>query len=722
MNRLITKLLLTALLLSASVASKADEGMWLVNLIDKALAVKMQEKGLKLDPKVLYDEDAVSYSDAIVSLAFRCSGSMISQDGLMITNHHCAYSDVHALSTPENNYLENGFWAMDRSQEKPVSGGGIYFLKKVIDVTDEVEELRHSTNAVGRTMGMRKVYHLIESKYQKMYEGQGEVSCASMWSGQKYYMALYEVYKDVRLVAAPPLCIASYGAEVDNWQWPQHKGDFAIYRIYTAPDGSPAEYSPENVPLKPKKVLKVSTKGVNTGDFTMIMGYPGSTNRYASSYEVSYIEQIANPIEAAKKKEQMKIIDGWMNKDPEVRLKYADYYFGLSNVQGIREGELYCYKRFKVVDQKRGAEQKMMEWVNADSSRVARWEGLMDQLKHKYADVSSINRQTAYYRETLVRGSRMHQIINTTSRSAEEKGKGGESFVLATDSAFNVVMERNLSQLDFRVERDLLQYGLKEFLSKVDTSFWGEYFLALHNRFNGDADAINAHIWDNTIFRSEEYLREFVSQEHTAEEYLNDPLILMKAYTKMGMFNQRKQKIERGVSCSQLEKRYKDLLFNMNMSNGVPQYPDANSTMRLTYGTVGPLYPNDGIIRLDKSTPAGILEKYNPNEYIFSLPQDLLKLYQEGDWGRWADPSTGTMTVNFLTDNDITGGNSGSAVLNGSGELVGLAFDGNWESLASDTHYVEGMNKCVCVDIRYVLWVLEKYAGMDYLVKEILDE
>lgn len=722
MNKLITKILLTALLLAAPLLSRADEGMWLVHLIDKALASKMQEKGLKLDPKVIYDENELSYSDAIVSLAFGCSGSMISRDGLMITNHHCAYSDIHALSTPEQNYLEDGFWAMERSQEKPVQGGGIYFLKKVIDVTEEVEELRRSTGAAGKMMGMRKVYHKIESKYQKIYEGQGEVSCASMWSGQKYYMALYEVYKDVRLVAAPPLCIASYGAEVDNWQWPQHKGDFAIYRIYTAPDGSPAEYSPENVPLRPKKVLKVSTKGVSTGDFTMIMGYPGRTNRYASSYEVSSIENISNPIEASMKMEQMKIIDSWMNKDPKIRLKYADYYFGLSNVQGIRMGEIYCYDRFKVVDQKRAAERKMMEWVNKDPDRTAKWGSVMTDLEQKYADVADISRQTAYYRESLVRGTRMQQLLNHTLRTAEEEGKQGDKVILIEDSQYNSLLDRNLATLDLRVERDLWEYALREFFSKVDTSFWGEFLSDLYSRFQGDVDGVNSYIWENTIFRSEEALRSFVSEPHSVAEYNSDPLLRVKSSSKMAEFNHRKQKIEGRAPLSSLGKKYKDLLYCMNQDMGIPQYPDANSTMRLTYGTVGPLYPQDGVIRLDKSSPRGILEKYNPDEYIFSLKPEILKLYQEADWGRWADPLTGTLTVNFLTDNDITGGNSGSAVLNAFGELVGLAFDGNWESLASTTHYVEGMNKCVCVDIRYVLWILDKYAGMTNLVNEILHE
>lgn len=714
---------MAGLILFAPAMMTADEGMWLVNLIEKGLAVKMQEKGLQLDANVLYDENASSISDAVVSLAFGCSGSMISHDGLMITNHHCAYSDVHSLSTPEHNYLEDGFWAMNRSQELPVKGDGIYFLKKVIDVTHEVQILKDSIKPEGKVFGMRKVYSIIEGRYQQKYLGQGEVSCASMWSGNKYYMALYEVYKDVRLVAAPPVCIASYGAEVDNWEWPQHKGDFAIYRIYTAPDGSPASYSPQNVPLHPKRILKVSTEGVNTGDFTMVMGYPGRTNRYASSYNVSFIEKVANPIQATMEKEQMKVIDGWMNKDPKYRLKYADYYFGLTNVQEIREGEVYCYGRFKVADKKRVQEKELQQWIDADPERKAKWGTLLKDLKTKYEEISPIEAQIGYYRETMVRGMRMAKVLNTTDRFAKEAAKKSAGpFVLSDNKTFMSQLAGALSEIDLNVEKDLMDLALRQFYAHVDTSFWGDFLMDMYKKYDGDTYKVAENIWNSSIFRSEESLNKFISEKHTLAEYTEDPLIKVKWSTRMLDFNQTKKELEKGVSIDHLEKLYKDALYFMRLDKNIPQYPDANSTMRLTYGTVGPLYPNDGVIRLEKSTARGILEKYNPDEYIFNLKPELIELYQKADWGKWADKSTGNMTVNFITDNDITGGNSGSPVMNGKGELVGLAFDGNKESLAGDTYFDTGMNKCICVDIRYVMWILDKYAGMNYIIDEIFSE
>lgn len=719
----IKTLLLSLMLLSTSVILRADEGMWLINMIEKGLAVKMQEKGLKLDPNVLYDENAVSISDAVVSLAFSCTGSMISNDGLMITNHHCAYSDVHALSTPEHNYLEDGFWAMDRSKELPVKREGIFYLKKVIDVTTEVQALKDSLHPEGKVFGMRKVYSIIETKYQKMYEGQGEVSCASMWSGNKYYMALYAIYKDVRLVAAPPVSIASYGGEVDNWEWPQHKGDFAIYRIYTAPDGSPAEYSPDNIPMKPKNILKVSTEGFKPGDFTMVIGYPGRTDRYASSFGVTNIEKLANPIEASLGKGQMQIIDGWMNSDPNIRLKYADYYFSLTNVQEIREGEIYCYNRFKVAQIKKEQEKQMQAWIMSDTTRADKWGNLMTLLEQKYRDVAPIEKQIGYYRGTLVRGVRFHSILNQTERFARDiDRKGNTSFVLADNENYLELINDAYANIDVRVEKDLTSYAFREFFANVDSAFWGKYLCELYDRMGGDTEKINNYVWDNSIFGSEEVLMRYVTQNHTLAEYQADPMIMVGWSTKMLGLNQQKAKMEKGTTVSQLEKQYRDVLYFMRKDQGIPQYPDANSTMRLTYGTVCDLQPIDGVTVKDHTTPKGILEKYDPDRYIYTLKPELKRLYESKNWGRWVDAATGELHVNFLTDNDITGGNSGSPVLNANGELIGLAFDGNKESLAGDTYFDPAMNRCVCVDIRYVMWILDKYAGMNYIVEEILGQ
>ena len=653
------RLILTIAVLLGAFNAFADEGMWMINTIDRVLEKRMKATGLKLDGKMIYDEEKESLSDAVVALAFSCTGSMISNDGLMITNHHCAYSDIHALSTMEHNYLEDGFWAMTRGEELPVKGQAIYFLKKIFDVTGEVMRLRDSLDVASRPMAMRRVYKLIEDRYAKLFQGQGEVICSSYYNGNQYYMALYQVYRDVRLVTAPPVSVASFGGDTDNWEWPQHKGDFAIYRIYTAPDGSPAEYSPENVPMHPKKILKIAQNGLKDGDFTMVLGYPGRTNRYASSYAVEEIVHIQNPIQAQFRMDQMKIIEKWMDEEADIRLKYADRYFSLSNVQEIREGEIYCYNRFGVVEAKRAEEQQLQKWLG-DSDLIYR-------LGQKYEDVASINQQIVYFQETLVRGTNLHRYANALSRG---------------DTA---MAERELKNLDMRVERDLLRYSLKQFYKYVHREYWGDYLTQVYDRFGGDVDAILREVFDGHV-----------------HEALTS--------CKIVAFNEKRDQIEAGESKTALERQYKDAVYRMKQAQKVPMYPDANSTMRITYGKVCPLNPRDAVSLASRTTTAGILEKQDPDDYDFSLKPEFRELLEK-------QPG---IPVNFLTDNDITGGNSGSPVLNAKGELVGLAFDGNKESLAGDTYFVEAMNRCICVDIRYVLWLLRDYAHMDTLLAEIL--
>ena len=653
------RLILTIAVLLGAFNAFADEGMWMINTIDRVLEKRMKATGLKLDGKMIYDEEKESLSDAVVALAFSCTGSMISNDGLMITNHHCAYSDIHALSTMEHNYLEDGFWAMTRGEELPVKGQAIYFLKKIFDVTGEVMRLRDSLDVASRPMAMRRVYKLIEDRYAKLFQGQGEVICSSYYNGNQYYMALYQVYRDVRLVAAPPVSVASFGGDTDNWEWPQHKGDFAIYRIYTAPDGSPAEYSPENVPMHPKKILKIAQNGLKDGDFTMVLGYPGRTNRYASSYAVEEIVHIQNPIQAQFRMDQMKIIEKWMDEEADIRLKYADRYFSLSNVQEIREGEIYCYNRFGVVEAKRAEEQQLQKWLG-DSDLIYR-------LGQKYEDVASINQQIVYFQETLVRGTNLHRYANALSRG---------------DTA---MAERELKNLDMRVERDLLRYSLKQFYKYVHREYWGDYLTQVYDRFGGDVDAILRDVFDGHV-----------------HEALTS--------CKIVAFNEKRDQIEAGESKTALERQYKDAVYRMKQAQKVPMYPDANSTMRITYGKVCPLNPRDAVSLASRTTTAGILEKQDPDDYDFSLKPEFRELLEK-------QPG---IPVNFLTDNDITGGNSGSPVLNAKGELVGLAFDGNKESLAGDTYFVEAMNRCICVDIRYVFWLLRDYAHADSLLAEIL--
>lgn len=731
--------------------ASADEGMWLIHTINAALEKKMQERGLELSAGEIYNADApgASVSDAIVSMEFGCTGSMISKDGLLITNHHCAYGDVHALSTPEHNYLEEGFWAMKSDEEINIKNKSVWFLKKVIDVTEEVEEMKRQHEAEGKVLGGRKLSFLMERKYGENTDL--EPWFASMWSGSKYYVAFYKVYKDVRLVAAPPVSSAAFGGDIDNWEWPQHKCDFALYRVYTAPDGSPAEYSENNVPFHPERILPISLNGYKEGDYTMIMGYPGSTNRYSSSFECDFNETLKLPISNEFRGNQMDIINRWMNADPQVRLLYSDYFFSLSNVQELYSGQVLCYGRFDVVERKEAVEKELQEWIDASAERKAKWGDLLPRMKKVYTDVREDERNIGYYRETLIRGTRITRVIGKTrqfrehvlklngikpSKKAEvvngviqmTKGPKPEEVECCNTFRFKgsdipetmKSLLKEYANFDLRVEEDLFHYAAEGFLKNVTPQMLGSYHKELLEKFGNDYKAISEYVWNNSFLTDKDRLEKFLNEEHTVAEYHNDPFYRFFDCVQILDFNNKIKEAEGENDRSELDKEFVHALYQMREDKQIPQYPDANSTMRLTYGTVGPVEPYDAVYCDWKSTAKGILEKYNPASYEFTLNDRQYLLYKKGDWGRWGcGPDGKTMYVNFLTNNDITGGNSGSPVLNSKGELIGLAFDGNKESLANDMMCVDGYDKCVCVDIRFVLWTLDRYAGMTRIIEEL---
>lgn len=710
MRRIILTVI-ASLLLAPSFTAIADEGMWMVNMLEKGLVSKMKKAGLKLPANVIYDESAVSIKDAVVSLDFGCTGSMVSEEGLMITNHHCAYSDVHSISTNEHNYLEDGFWAMSREQEVHIKGKGAWFLRKVIDVTDEVAELQKE-----KKMNLRKLSYVMEKKYAE--ETGYEASLASMWRGEKYYMYLYEVYRDLRLVAAPPVSIAAYGGDTDNWEWPQHKGDFAIYRIYTAPDGSPAEYSEENVPMKPRKTLKISTKGVKTGDYTMILGYPGSTNRYNSSFGINKKEKVVNPITTTVRGEKQEIMNRWMESDPAIRLIYADKFFSSSNAQEFWTGEMHSFRRYGVADIRRGEEKELKAWIMESPERIEKWGDLLDEMEETYAEVEDMEKDVLYYRETMISSNPFYGM---STRLQGMFKKGVDTIYPAKEKIYMSVLNKAISGIDFRVEKDLLYYAFKKYTDNVDSSKWGEGVNALMDKFDHNATAVMDYVWNNSIFTDEQRLLNTMEGAVTREMLDADPIYDLLHSVSFGDLNQKKNDIMmkgrhgkgkkhgRGRLINALEKEYTHALYEMRLDKGEVQYPDANSTMRLTYGTVGPMSPADGIFYSEKSTAKGILEKYNPDDYEFTLNEKQLALIK-------ANP---TLPVNFLSNNDITGGNSGSPVLNAKGELIGLAFDGNKESLCSDAYFHPDYCKTVSVDIRYVLWILKYYAEADHILQEL---
>lgn len=719
MKRMYLAALTLAGVLLGQATAFADEGMWLIQDINAALEKKMQERGLKLSAGEIYNADApgAAVSDAIVSLGFYCTGSIISDQGLLITNHHCAYSDVFALSTPEHNYLEEGYWAVRSDQELPIPDKQVFFLKRVLDITGEVKNLRDDLAKKGLPCGMRRVSHILESKYKK--DTGKEAYLNSMWAGEKYYMALYDVYEDLRLVAAPPVSVAAFGGDTDNWEWPQHKCDFAMYRVYMSPDGKPAKYSSDNVPLKPLRKLDISLDGYKPGDYTMVIGYPGRTNRYASSLETDYQERVTLPIANELRRNQMEIMRRWMDADPAVWLKYSDTFFGLSNIGEMQEGEAACLKRFGVKAIKESEEKDLQAWIEADPARKARWGSLMPDLKKMYDETEAVERNKAYFRETFFRGTIIGRTIMRMN-SARGKFKPMKKYLM-----------RGVSETDPRVERDLLEYSVSQYFTNIDTSLFGPYQRELSAKFGTDFKAMTDYIWEGTMVASREKAEAF----NDPAQFKDDRLKKLLLDVSILDFNKTDDDMNLRNRILALNKEYTQALYEMRSDKGIAQYPDANSTMRITYGTVGPIEPHDGVWCSWQTSTNGIIEKYDAENRDFKPSDAFMSMLESRDWGRWAVkmPSSGkkavpvpvgsapagTMPADFLTDNDITGGNSGSPVLNAEGKVIGLAFDGNKESLASDLYAVPSYNKCVCVDIRYILWTLDKYAGMSRIIEEL---
>lgn len=719
MKRMYLAALTLAGVLLGQATAFADEGMWLIQDINAALEKKMQERGLKLSAGEIYNADApgAAVSDAIVSLGFYCTGSIISDQGLLITNHHCAYSDVFALSTPEHNYLEEGYWAVRSDQELPIPDKQVFFLKRVLDVTAEVQNLRKELSEKGLPCGMRRVSHILESKYKK--DTGKEAYLNSMWAGEKYYMALYDVYEDLRLVAAPPVSVAAFGGDTDNWEWPQHKCDFAMYRVYMSPDGKPAKYSSDNVPLKPLRKLDISLDGYKPGDYTMVIGYPGRTNRYASSLETDYQERVTLPIANELRRNQMEIMRRWMDADPAVWLKYSDTFFGLSNVGEMQEGEAACLKRFGVKAIKESEEKDLQAWIEADPARKARWGSLMSDLQKMYDETEAVERNKAYFRETFFRGTIIGRTIMRMN-SARGKFKPMKKSLM-----------RGMAETDPRVERDLLEYSVAQYFTNIDTSLFGPYQRELSAKFGTDFKAMTDYIWAGTMVASQEKAEAF----NNPAQFNDDRLKKLLLDVSILDFNKTDDDMNLRNRILALNKEYTQALYEMRNDKGIAQYPDADSTMRITYGTVGPIEPHDGVWCSWQTSTNGIIEKYDAENRDFKPSDAFMSMLKSRDWGRWAVnmPSSGkkaapapvgsapagTMPADFLTDNDITGGNSGSPVLNAEGKVIGLAFDGNKESLASDLYAVPGYNKCVCVDIRYILWTLDKYAGMSRIIEEL---
>lgn len=719
MKKTIVILLLAAMV---PLSSFADEGMWLVNAFER-IYPQMKKAGLKLQPGELYNEENPAVCSAVVAMNGGIgTGSVISDKGLVITNHHVAYGDIHTLSTPENNYLEDGFWALDNKDELRVAGASVTFLRKIIDVTDEAIALREQLTIEGKmnVMGNRRIYGMLEKKYAQTTPY--EVSCAAVWRGTKYLLFLCETYNDVRLVGAPPVRIGAFGGEQDNWSWPQHKCDFALYRVYADKEGKPAAYSQENVPLKPRKVLNISTSGVQDMDYAMVIGFPGKTDRHRSSFSVNEKQHITNPIIIKARRDRLDIMKKHMEADPKVRLRYSSKYFGLSNYADYAKWENICLRRYDVIGIRAKEEAQLAEWIESDPALKAEYGDLLSNLEKGYKGTANAVREKTYFHETWISPSEVMMTANrlaTLVSRMEKEGvdslkDGDQHFVGAKSNTRKMMKDFNLA-----LDKEVLVKTMQTFTDNVTRKQWGKALNEQYDKYKGDIKAMLDDAYANSCCTSYEKMCAWFKTARSREEILADPMIALSNSVPSTTFSNG-IKMACKNCCVEPDKedaRYTTAIYRMREAKGIAQYPDANSTMRISYGTVGPITPSDGVHYDSRSTIKGYLEKYNPEDYEFRVDDRLLSLIAAKDWGRWGEH--GQLYTDFLTNNDITGGNSGSPVLNAKGDVIGLAFDGNRESMSGDIFYHPTNSKTVCVDIRFVMWMMEKYAGAGKLIDEM---
>ena len=693
--------------MSTTLAAFADEGMWLVKDIDAQMYRNMRKMGLRLKSNELYNEQSAALADAVVAVnGGMGSGSMISDDGLMITNHHVAYSAICDITTSEHNYLTNGFWAESREHEIPLKGFSVQFLRGIIDVTDEASAVRDSLVQAKQwnpVMGVRRLGKIMQNRYAGTTEF--TPSFEQMWGGKRYYIYLYEVFKDVRLVATPPDCLGAFGGDTDNWGWPQHKADFTICRVYSDPQGKPAEYSADNVPLKPRRVLKVAPKSVVEGDFTMVIGYPGRTNRYMSSFAVAEKQQVRNPVVIDARHHRMDIMRKGMERNDTVRLNYSERYFGLSNYADYAKWENICLKRFDIEGVRQGEEKALQAWIDADTARKAKYGDLLARMKRGYeARRDAVSARTVYVEhwfgvsEAMVMANRLISAVNGL------KQKGEYMLDITSDGQKRLAasLER-LAKADAATDRALFIELGTEFFDKLPANYINKSLRAKLDAYNGDARAMLAAAFDASCCRSVEAFKEFFSEPRRIKAVMNDPLVSLQSAVPYRPFARHVALAEKKAkaSVSADERTYSSLLYDFRAACGKAQYPNANSTMRLSYGRVRPLTPRDGVVYDWRSTTTGYLEKIDADNHDFRPDAKMVDMV-----GSLPAP----LQVNFITDNDITGGNSGSPVVNGRGEIVGLAFDGNRESMSGDIWFNPAYARTVCVDMGYIMWILHNYA------------
>ena len=691
---------------------KADEGMWLMTMIKRLNGVNMQKDGLKLTAEEIYSVNKSSLKDAIVQFAGGCTAEIVSKEGLLFTNHHCGYGAIAALSTPANDHLTNGFWAMKKSEELPAKGINVRFMVRMDDATKRINsKLNNNMTAEERKAVIDAEYKAIQTENSE--NGKYVVTVRDFFNGNEFYYFVYQDYKDVRLVGTPPNSLGKFGGDTDNWEWPRHTADFSVFRIYSDANGNPAEYSASNIPLKPKHSLPISLKGYKPGDFTMIVGFPGRTNRYLTSFGIEQMVNKDYPAWVESSKLAMDVMKKYMDKDQATKLDYASQYASVANYWKNRQGTIDSVIKNGTISDKKMLEENFMKWALLPEN-TEMYSGVLADLKANYAQISKRNVERQYSSQ-LQRNAKYVGIAYRLGALFKTYADQDDAGKLAMKAKVTEGIDGMYDGLNMKLEGEMLNSMVNLYQQRVDKETASPTIMAL------DAKNLSTVAF-SSIFASKESALNFLNNPDRlkidadplmkmANGYIADQKLMSEKYEKVDeAFAKNSRIFLDGLRKSQPEKDF---------------YPDANSTMRLTYGAVDTLPERTdrkyfGINQKNNyyTDVTGMVAKYKKGDEEFDLPQKFLDLVKKKDFGQYKDKK-GYMPVNFLSTNDITGGNSGSPIMDGSGNLLGLAFDGNSEALSGDIIFDPKLQKTINVDVRMVLWIIEKYGNAGHLISEM---